>query len=293
MSKLEGKVAVITGGTRGFGLAMAEAFTREGAAVVLASRSDRAVGEAVARLQSQGGRAAGLAADAADSAQVEALAEHALHTFGKIDVWINNAALSAPYGPTVEISAPEFVRVTETNVLGVYYGSMAALRIFLRRGSGKLINILGRGDRNLSPLQNAYASSKAWVRSFTLNLAKETKGSGVGVYAFNPGMMETALLQDLEAVEGYEGRLKVMPTIIRMWALPPERPAEKAVWLASSATDGRTGLEVHVMSPGGMLAGAMREGAGRLFRRPLRQVEVKVRTVPSALPNSGKERGAA
>ena len=217
--------------------------------------------------------ASGVTCDVSDLAQVEALAEHAVRTYGRFDVWINNAGYAPPFGPTMHIAPSAFMRAVQTNIIGTYNGSLVALRTFLSEGHGKLINILGHGsDGKPVDMQNGYAASKAWEHSFTLSLAKEYKDTGVGIYAINPGMMSTDFLTDLQAVSGYEKRLKAMPTIIRMWATPPEAPARKVVWLASSATDGKTGLSLNEMGPGKMLGGALpRKGASssRVRRRPL------------------------
>ncbi|MBK7318311.1 SDR family NAD(P)-dependent oxidoreductase [Candidatus Villigracilis affinis] len=102
---LKDKVAVITGGSRGLGLAIAQTYARAGAKVVIASRTPHAVGLAVDSLRASGYQATGLACDVADMAQVEALVQHAIQTFGRMDIWVNNAGLSAPYGPTVHIPA--------------------------------------------------------------------------------------------------------------------------------------------------------------------------------------------
>jgi len=287
MGILNNKVAVITGGTRGLGLAIAHAYAREGAAVVLASRSEESVTRSVQSLQESGARVAGLPCDVGDQAQVEALADYSITTFGHFDIWVNNAAISGPYGPTVQIALETFERVLRTNVFGVYYGTWAAMRHFIPRGEGKLINILGRGDRNPVPMQNAYASSKAWLRNFTLALAKETEGSGVGVYAFNPGMMTTDLLTQVEVVEGHEARLKPFRTITRMWANPPEVPAEKALWLASAATDARTGLLVRQTGIFFMLKGALRELFRRLLGRPEPPMGLDIRSIPPASQDYG------
>jgi len=284
MGILEGKIAVITGGTRGLGLAIARAYTQAGSAVVVGSRSQKSVDVAVEALRSAGAKASGLACDVAELEQVRALAEHAIQVFGRYDIWVNNAGISAPYGPTVAIAPEEFTRVVQTDVFGVYYGTLVAMRYFLASGSGKLINVLGRGDKEPAPLQNAYGSSKAWVRNFTLALADETKKSGVGVFAFNPGMMDTDLLYDVQAVAGYEDRLKQLPVVMRMFSKPPEEAAQRAVWLASSATDGRTGLEIHQLSRSKALGGVLREGVRGVLRRPAKPVEIKVTSVPSDLP---------
>ena len=160
MGILEGKVAVITGGTRGLGLAIAKAFVNAGAAVVVSSRSQKSVEETVTAMNNAGGRATGIACDVSELDQVQALAEHAIQSLGHFDIWINNAGIYAPYGETAAISPVDFTRVIQTNLMGTYHGSLVAMRHFLARGSGKLINMLGRGDREPAPFQNAYGSSR-------------------------------------------------------------------------------------------------------------------------------------
>jgi glucose 1-dehydrogenase len=283
MGALDGKVAVITGGSRGLGLAMGHAFVHAGAAVVIGSRSPEAVQQAVDALRAAGGKAEGMACDVARPEQVEALAGMALQTYGRLDVWVNNAGVAGPFGPTMATDPAAFVRVIETNILGVYNGSHTAMLHFLAQGHGKLINVLGRGYNQPVPFQNAYASSKAWINSFTLALARETRESGVGVFALAPGMLVTDLLTDVEVISGYEEKLKVMGTIIRMWARPPESSAEKAVWLASPATDGKTGQVAKMMTFGSMLGGALREGLRRLTRHAP-PPPVSLRVVPAAGP---------
>jgi NAD(P)-dependent dehydrogenase (short-subunit alcohol dehydrogenase family) len=285
MSLLDSKVAVITGSSRGFGLAMAHAFVSEGASVVVSSRSNAAVQKAVEsiRAASQGAQAVGFACDTSDMAQVEALGQYAVKTLGRFDVWVNNAGLSPTYGPTVHIQPEEFIKTTQTNVLGTYYGSVVALRHFLPRHTGKLINIMGAGARGPAPMQSAYGSSKAWIRNFTLALAKEYQECGVGVYAFSPGMMTTEMLTDVRVVAGYEHLLKSFPMVVRALGKPPEVPARKAVWLASSATDGRTGLEVYLFNPATALVGFARESLRRFMGRPSPQPDPQLTKIPPAI----------
>ncbi len=285
MGQLQDKVIVITGSSRGLGLAVAQAAAAEGAKVVLSSRTADAVAQAVAGLRSAGREANGTTCDVSNLAQVEALADFAVRTYGRFDVWINNAGYAPPFGPTAHVPPAAFMAAVQTNIIGTYHGSLVALRTFLPAGRGKLINILGRGsDGRPVPLQNGYAASKTWVRSFTLGLAKEYRDSGVGIFAINPGMMSTDFLTDLQAVSGYEKRLQTLPTIIRMWATPPETPAQKVIWLASSATDGKTGLSLSQMGPAQMLGGALREGLRRVTRRPAPPLDMKVAIIPAALP---------
>ena len=283
MGTLQDKVIVITGSSRGLGLAIARAAAAEGARVVISSRTADAVEAAAGGLRAAGYEATGIACDVSNLAQVEALAEHAIATFGRFNVWINNAGYAPPFGPTMHVAPSAFMAAVQTNIIGTYHGSLVALRAFLPEGRGKLINILGRGsDGKPADMQNGYAATKAWERSFTLGLAKEYKESGVGIYAINPGMMSTDFLTDLQAVSGYEKRLNAMPTIIRMWATPPEAPAQRVVWLASGTTDGKTGLSLSAMGPGKMLGGALREGWRRLTRRPALPLEMKIAVIPAA-----------
>ena len=174
---------------------------------MVSSRSADAVERAVDALRAAGHTATGMPCDVSDLAQVEALAAHAAGTFGRFDVWINNAGYAAPYGPTAHVPPQLFMRSVQTNIIGTYHGSIVALAAFLPAGKGKLINVLGRGsDGKPTAMQNAYAATKSWERVFTMAMAKEYKESGVGIFAINPGMMSTEMLTDLTAVSGYEKR---------------------------------------------------------------------------------------
>ena len=143
MGILDTKVAVITGGTRGLGLAIAMAYAREGASVVIASRSSKSVEAAVQQLKDVGAKAAGIAIDVSDLAQVEDLANYAVSQFGRIDVWVNNAGTAGPYGATLGYTPEAFRQVLDTNITGVYNGSRTAMQVFLKQGSGKLTTSSG------------------------------------------------------------------------------------------------------------------------------------------------------
>ena len=260
---LSGKVAVVTGGTRGLGLAIATVFAENGATVVVASRTAGAAERVAQNIDEQTGRtgaAWGMAADVGSRAAVDALAEATIARHGHFDIWVNNAGISAPYGPSGAIDPEAFEAVTRTNVLGTYYGTFAALRHLVPRGSGRIINILGRGDRAPAPFLAPYGASKAWVRAFTLATAAEYTGTGVGIHAFNPGLMRTDFMTASQSVRGYEAKLRPLRVILRLIGTNPEVPARKALWLASRATDGRTGLDVAALSRLGLLAHATREG---------------------------------
>ncbi len=283
MKSLQGKVAIITGASRGLGKAIAKEFAAAGAKVVLSGRSKDQIEKTAADLKAQGMEATAFVCNVSDPAQIEALARFAIQTYGHFELWVNNAGIGGPYGPTLNIATEDFLEVLRTNMFGTYYGSITAMRHFLPRRSGKLINILGAGDKGPVANQNPYASSKSWIRVFTLAMAKEYKDSGVGVYAFQPGLMDTDLLKEVTTFAGYEQRLqRVMPFLIRAFGKPPEVPARKAAWLASSATDGKTGLYVRAGSGFGLLGGFLAEVLRRLLRLPVRPVEIHTKIIPSS-----------
>lgn len=278
MGILNGKTAVITGSSRGLGLGIATTFASEGASVVLSARTQVTLDQAVSQLKARGYQAAGLVCNTSDAAQVEALAEYSIQQFGHIDIWVNNAGVGAPYGSTLLVPRKSFENVIHTNILGVYYGSTTALKYMLAQHSGKLINLVGRGEDGPVPFQNAYASSKIWVRSFTLSLAKEYAQSGVGVFAFNPGLVQTDMTGQIEVCEGFDEKVKPLNTVMRLWSNPPDVPAKKALWLASSATDGKTGLNVNVLGPALLLGGALKELGRKLTGKasPIPDALIKV-----------------
>jgi NAD(P)-dependent dehydrogenase (short-subunit alcohol dehydrogenase family) len=284
MKTIKGKVAVITGASRGLGKAIAQLFAREGAKVVLSGRKLNDIEQNAADLRSDKLEAVAFPCDVSDPHQVEALARFAIEKYGGFDIWVNNAGIAGPYGATLDLTPDEFLSVLQTNMFGVYHGSTTAMRHFLPHKSGKLINILGAGAKKPAPNQNAYGSTKAWARVFTLALADEYKNSGVGVYAFQPGLMDTDLLTKIVTFENHEKRLRsFMPFLIRAAGKKPEVAARKVLWLASSATDDRTGLDISFGSQFTVLFGFLREGLRSLFNLPARPVKMNVQIIPSAL----------
>ncbi len=287
MKKLEGKTAVITGGSRGLGLSVALAYAQEGAAVVIGSRSAGSVEKSVELIRSQGGRAEGQACDVSDLDQIRELAKLSVAKFGSLDIWVNNAGLSCPIGPTAQIP-PEYVDpLIDTNIRGVYYGSYVAIHHFLASGSGKLINLLGRGYKSSTPNFNPYGAAKSWVYAFTKGLVKEYKDCGFEIFLFHPGLVKSDMMGHLSFVEGHVTQnMKVFQVIAPMFSLEPDVSAEKAVWLASAETDGKSGLMVNLLSPKVMLGGALREGWRRIIRKPTPLMDIKITEVPEAKEES-------
>jgi NAD(P)-dependent dehydrogenase (short-subunit alcohol dehydrogenase family) len=282
MGRLSGKKAVITGGTRGIGLAIAKAYAMEGASVVVSSRSSDSLGIALDEMGKFRLQIAGIQADVANLDDVKKLLGFTLEQLGGLDIWVNNAGIAGPYGPTWALEVETFEHVLRTNILGVYHGSVVAMQYFLNQEHGKLINMLGAGARRPAIFQTAYGSSKAWVRSFTKTLAEESKEKNVGVFAYSPGLVLTDLVIKVEVISGYEERLERFPMILRMWANQPDKVTDKVVWLASSETDGKTGLEIYGLSNLKMISGALREGMYKLTGRKREPIELEIDSIPPA-----------
>jgi NAD(P)-dependent dehydrogenase (short-subunit alcohol dehydrogenase family) len=224
------KVVVITGSTRGFGYAIAEAMLKAGATVVISGRSPEALAKAMASLGTLGS-VKGQTCDVRNEEQVYAFARFAVQSLGRIDVWINNAGYSSSAGLMLETYPHEAIDMFLANDMGTLYGCQAALHFMTRQREGTLVNIYGNGSflRPASPT-GLYGATKAWVASFTRSLAKEISGSGVKLVGFSPGMLLTDMLTN-PMVIGERGKemLKRYSFVLRLLANDPQRAAQKLV----------------------------------------------------------------
>ncbi|MBT1001885.1 SDR family oxidoreductase [Paenarthrobacter sp. DKR-5] len=275
--QLRGRVAVVTGSTRGLGLAMARVLGQQGATVVLASRSDAGTAAAVDQLRTEGITAWGRRCDTGEMADVEALRDEALG-HGTLDIWVNNAGTSGVYGPTASTPVDDFTRVVRTNILGTFHGARAALPVFLAQGHGDLVNLYGQGDQGPVALQNAYSSSKRWVRQFTETLRLETKGTGVRVHGMNPGLVMTDMLQHVTSQRGYEKRLGALQVVVGLWGQTPEDAARPLLDLVTSDAAQFRGLTKATL----VTRGVRNALAGRLRRANRMPLHVTVLDAPPA-----------
>lgn len=227
---MKDKIVVITGSTRGFGYAIAEAMLRADAAVVISGRSQDVLTKAIASLAALG-MVKGELCDVREEEQVYALARFAVQTFGHFDIWINNAGYSSAAGLMVETPPAQAIDMFLANDMGTLYGSQAALHFMVKRGEGTLVNIYGNGSflRPASPT-GLYGATKAWITSFTRSLAEEIKGSGVKLIGFSPGMMLTDMLTN-PVVIGEHGKdmMKRYAFVLRLLGEDPKHAAQKLV----------------------------------------------------------------
>ena len=191
------KNVVITGSTRGIGYGLADAFLDLGCVVVVNGRSQSSVDQAVEKLSAKHGadRLHGFAASMADLAEVEALWATAVTRFGQVDIWINNAGLGHDMLSMWELPPERVKAIVDTNILGLMYGSRAAIRGMLAQGHGQLYNMEGAGSNgHVRNGMSVYSTSKAAVHLFSQALINETKGTAVQVGTISPGMVVTDLL---------------------------------------------------------------------------------------------------
>lgn len=244
-SRLKGRVAVVTGSTRGIGLIIAKSLAAAGAKVVFCSRSSTSVEAVYPQLKDfPDKQVLGVECNVADLNQVEMLAEKTLEQFGKIDIWFNNAAVNRYFGPALDVPADHWKEVIDTNLNGTYHGTMVALKHMLPRNQGKIINLLGAGasDGPADSYLSAYATSKAAARRFTLVVAEDYRKTALSILGMNPGLFGTNLTTKIEPLNDEAvRRMKILDFGLTWLTTSPESISKTAVRIASDATNGKTG----------------------------------------------------
>jgi NAD(P)-dependent dehydrogenase (short-subunit alcohol dehydrogenase family) len=201
---LNEQVVVITGASSGIGLVTARIAAGRGARVVLAARNGQDLQRAVERIRSQGGRAIHVVADVADPEQVRRIAEAAVGEFGRIDTWVNNAAVSI-YGRITELSIDDMRRQMDVNYWGQVYGSRIAVHHLRERG-GALINVASALADRAIPLQGNYCAAKHAIKAFTdaLRIELEDAGVPIAVTLVKPASIDTPFFEKARTYLGYE-----------------------------------------------------------------------------------------
>jgi 3-oxoacyl-[acyl-carrier protein] reductase len=194
--ELKGKVAIVTGGTKGIGRGIADALVREGVNVFISARSRHEIDEAVGELLSlKKGRASGIVADVCNYSQVKAMFELAVSQLGGLDILINNAGIGLLQ--TVEEMSPEdFRSVLETNLFGVFYCCHEAIPLMKKRGGGYIINMSSLAGTNAHPQMAAYNASKFGLNGFSEALMQEVRHDGIKVSYIMPGSVNTEFAGD-------------------------------------------------------------------------------------------------
>ncbi|HET6890371.1 MAG TPA: SDR family oxidoreductase [Pyrinomonadaceae bacterium] len=211
--ELTGKVAVVTGGTRGIGRGIADALAAEGVNVSISARSRNEIDETVeALLRLNKGRAIGVVCDVRDHSQVKAFFERTVQELGRLDILINNAGIGK-FQSVEEMSPQDFRDILETNLFGVFYCCHEAIPLMKENGGGYIINISSLAGTNAHPRMAAYNASKFGLNGFSEALMQEVRHDGIKVSYIMPGSVNTEFGGDTPSDE-------------KSWQLRPEDIAE-------------------------------------------------------------------
>jgi NAD(P)-dependent dehydrogenase (short-subunit alcohol dehydrogenase family) len=244
-ARLEGKVAIVTGASRGIGQAIAEAMAREGARVVLASRKQDALDAVAEGIRASGGTALPLACHTGKEDQVADLVRKAADAFGQVDVLVNNAATNPYFGPMMDIDWGAWDKTFEVNLKGYFAATRAVVRHLQGRGApGSIVNVASVVGMMGAPFQGVYAMTKAAVISMTKTLAVELGGAGIRINGIAPGLIETRFSQALTTNDAIKAHVLDRCAIKRVGQ--PEEIAGAAVFLASDEASYLTGVTLPV-----------------------------------------------
>jgi len=249
---LKGKVALVTGASRGIGKAIAKAYADAGASVVLSSRKQDALDAAVAEI---GGEVDTFAAHAGDPEQAAAAVAHCMERFGAVDILVNNAATNPYFGPAMDIDLARYDKTWEVNLRGALVWTQEAWRASMAERGGSVINIASVGGMSVEPAIGIYNTTKAALIHLTKNLAAEL-APGVRVNAIAPGLVKTDMARALW--EPGEERIAASMPLARLGE--PEDIANAALYLVSDLASWVTGHTL-VVDGGALLGPAARRPA--------------------------------
>jgi NAD(P)-dependent dehydrogenase (short-subunit alcohol dehydrogenase family) len=239
--RLDGRVAIVTGASRGLGRSIALALAEAGADVAVAARSEKELAETASVIEGRGRRAVAVPTDVTVYAQVETLMERTVATLGRLDILVNNSGIAAVM-PLAEMPPEDFRRSLEVNLVGVFNGCRAAAARLISQKSGKIVNLASMlGAAGLAGY-TAYSASKGGVIAFTRALAVEWARHNIQVNAMAPGWFVTDM--NSQAFDDPRIRERLLRDVPARRTGKLEEIGPLAVYLASSASDYMTGQTV-------------------------------------------------
>lgn len=243
MAQLAHKVAIVTGAGSGFGEGIAQAYVAEGAKVVLADINPDSVRRVADTL---GANASACACDVADGAQIEALVEHCVKTFGSPDIVVNNAGITHANTSLLDVDETTFDRIFAVNVKAIYHMARVAVPLMREHGQGVILNVGSTAGIRPRPGLVWYNATKAAVNNISKSMAVELAPDKIRVNAICPVIGETGLLGQFMGGDTPEKRAKFLATIPLGRFSQPRDVAAVAVFLASDAAEFLTGIEFPV-----------------------------------------------
>lgn len=247
---LDGKIAFVSGASRGIGAAIAQLLAQQGAHVIVSSRRIESCQAVVEQITAAGGQATAMACHIGEMEQIEAVFKKIHEDFGRLDILVNNAAANPFFGNILDTGLDAFEKTVEVNIRGYFFMSVAAGKLMRDNGGGSIINVASVNGISPAQLQGIYSVTKAAVINMTKAFAKDCASFGIRCNALLPGLTDTKFASALTSNEAILKHALQMIPLNRV--ADPSEMAGAVLYLASAASSYTTGTTLTV--DGGMLA---------------------------------------
>ena len=241
---LSGRIALVTGASRGIGESIARTLAAAGAHVIVSSRKLEACETVAASIREAGGKASALACHIGELAEIDRIFATLEATHDRLDILVNNAATNPHYGPITSIDPAAFQKTVDVNIRGYFFMSQAGARLMAKRDGGSIVNVASVNGVIPGPLQGVYSITKAAVISMTKAFARECAPQGIRVNALLPGLTETKFAAALTRNPAVLAR--VLPHVPMNRVAQPDEMAGAVLYLVSPAASYTTGVALNV-----------------------------------------------
>jgi len=248
---LSGKLALVTGSSRGIGASIARLLAAHGAHVIVSSRKQEACEAIVEQIKSEGGKAEAIACHIGEMESITALFQEIRQRHGRLDILVNNAAANPYFGPILDTTLEAFQKTVDVNIRGYFFASVEGGRLMKEKGGGSIVNVASINAENPGMYQGIYSVTKAAIVSMTRSFAKECAGFNIRVNALLPGATDTKFAATLVKNEKILNQL--MPHVPMQRVAQPDEMAGAVLYMVSSAASYTTGSCLAV--DGGFLIG--------------------------------------
>lgn len=248
---LSGKIALVTGSSRGIGASIARLLAAQGAQVIVSSRKQDACEAIVAQIRSEGGKAEAIACHIGEMESIAALFSQIRERHGRLDILVNNAAANPYFGPILNTTLEAYQKTVDVNIRGYFFASVEGGRLMKEKGGGTIVNVASINAENPGMYQGIYSVTKAAIVSMTKSFAKECAAFNIRVNALLPGATDTKFAATLVKNEKILNQL--MPHVPMQRVAQPDEMAGAVLYLVSPAASYTTGSCLTV--DGGFLIG--------------------------------------